>query len=57
MQCYTGAHLALVLILGVPGVVFFSIGVPVVSALFLTRHVKALRTKGFLLAFGFLYGE
>ncbi len=45
------------LILGVPGVVFFSIGVPVGSALFLTRHVKRLRVKGFLVAFGFLYGE
>ncbi len=56
-QCYEGPHLALVLILGVPGVLLFSIGVPVASAFFLRRHLKRLHTKAFLAEFSFLYGE
>ncbi len=38
------------LILGVPGVLLFSVGIPLGTALFLRRHYKRLRQRNFLVS-------
>jgi hypothetical protein len=57
MKCYEGTHLALALILGVPGILIICLGVPIGSALFLVRNRKHLHKKSFIAAYGFLYGD
>jgi hypothetical protein len=55
LQCYKGLHLRLALLLGLPGVVFFCIGVPLSAALFLRRNQNRLDKEEFQGVFGFLY--
>ncbi|GMH32199.1 hypothetical protein BSKO_00033 [Bryopsis sp. KO-2023] len=57
MKCYEGSHLFLVLAIGLPGIVLFSLGVPLWSALFLRRHKEKLHDEAFLGSYGFLYEE
>lgn len=39
------------------GIILFSIGVPICSAVFLMRNKESLETEGFLNSYGFLYEE
>ena len=55
MQCFTGLHLWLVLLFGLPGVVFFALGVPCGSALFLRIKRRLLEADWFSVKYGFLY--
>ena len=45
LQCYEGWHKYLVLFIGIPGVILFSIGVPVFSAWFIWHNKRRLREK------------
>lgn len=60
-MCYAGQHLVLTIVLGVLGVVFFSVGVPVASWLHLRRHLAdiddATDAHGFRARYGFLYTD
>eukprot|EP00798_Chlamydomonas_sp_ICE-L_P007587 gene7587-742_t len=57
LKCYEGAHLQLVVFLGIPGVVLFAIGVPIFSWWFLSRHKDKLREPAFVQEYGFIYGD
>jgi hypothetical protein len=46
-----------VLVLGLPGVTLFSIGVPIFSAWFIWRNQAKLREKGFVRMYSFIYGD
>jgi hypothetical protein len=56
-QCYQGPHLALVLALGVPGVLLFSVGLPVWSALYLRANLARLKEMKFASTYVLLYAE
>ncbi len=56
-QCYKGQHLALVLALGVPGVLLFSIGLPMGSALYLRAHLARLNDIKFASKYVLMYAE
>lgn len=43
-----GYHLYLVLFCGIPGIVLFSVGVPVFSAWFLTINRERMHERGFI---------
>ncbi len=45
MRCYTGTHKLLMLMLGVPGVLLFSVGVPAFSVWFLWYNRTRLRRR------------
>ncbi|GAX80519.1 hypothetical protein CEUSTIGMA_g7957.t1 [Chlamydomonas eustigma] len=55
--CYQGPHLYMALILGVPGVLFFSLGVPIVSAWFLRLNRYKHNRLDFASRYGFLYQD
>ncbi|GAX73318.1 hypothetical protein CEUSTIGMA_g772.t1 [Chlamydomonas eustigma] len=57
LQCFTGYHNLLALYIGIPGVIFFSLGVPAFSAYFLYKNQHRLREKGFIRSYGFIYGD
>ncbi len=57
IKCYAGYHHVLVLALGIPGLLLFSVGVPVFSAWFIWRHRSRLHQKGFIRAYSFIYGD
>lgn len=57
LSCSKGQHLLVLLLLAVPGLTFFSIGVPLGSWLFLRRHMSRLNDAGFSGAFGFVYED
>ncbi len=56
-QCYQGPHLALVLALGVPGVLLFSVGLPVWSAVYLRTHLTRLNDINFASKYVLMYAE
>ena len=55
VPCYKGKHLAFALILGVPGIILFCLGIPILSAFFLRMRKGLLNDPEFSLRFGFLY--
>jgi hypothetical protein len=57
LQCYESAHLRLVVLLGVPGIVLVCVGFPLWGAWFLWRHAGLRRTAGFASVYGILYTE
>lgn len=57
MECYRGWHLALALAVGIPGLLLWSVGVPLAVASYLTRHRARLAEPLFTVNFGFLYSE
>ncbi|GLC43228.1 hypothetical protein PLESTM_001445000 [Pleodorina starrii] len=57
LRCYTGPHRLLMLLLGVPGVLLFSVGVPGFSAWFLWYNRRRLRWRNFFRSYGFLYSD
>ena len=59
LKCFQGQHAVLMGVLGVPGLVLFSLGVPLVSAWWLRRnaHAGKLNSSRFSARFGFLYED
>jgi hypothetical protein len=53
--CYEGKHLLVALLVAVPGVVLFALGVPIGSAWFLRRKRDMLEDSQFSLKYGFVY--
>lgn len=53
--CYKGIHLYFALLLGLPGIVLFAVGIPLASALFLRFKRERLEEAHFSLRFGFMY--
>jgi hypothetical protein len=56
-ECYQGAHAVLVYAVGIPGVVLFAIGCPLVSAWWLASNAHRLWEPHFDASWGFLYRE
>lgn len=56
-KCFEGTHLTLVAILGVPGLTFFSFGIPAFLLVFLLYNREKKRTydQDFLNTYGFVY--
>ncbi|GIL90846.1 hypothetical protein Vretifemale_18555, partial [Volvox reticuliferus] len=54
-RCYRGIHLRLCLIVGVPGVLLFAAGIPLLSAWWLYRNRKRLHDGAFSALYGTLY--
>ncbi|GIL85472.1 hypothetical protein Vretifemale_13977 [Volvox reticuliferus] len=58
LKCYTKPHLYLVSILGGPGVVFFAIGAPIFSYIWLRTHYSLLYTSPeFSVSYSFMYED
>lgn len=59
LACTQGRHFLVMMILGIPGVLLFSIGVPLCYALFLTWNRQKIREhdSDFDGSFGFLYQD
>lgn len=60
LACAKGQHIFVLLLLAVPGLFFFSIGLPLGSWLFLrhnSRQASKLDDQEFSATFGFLYGD
>lgn len=56
-KCFEGTHLTLVAILGIPGLTFFSFGIPAFLLVFLlyNRERKRIYDQDFLNTYGFVY--
>lgn len=57
MRACRGQHLVMVLSMGVPGLLIFSLGVPAFSAWFLRRHRHELRHRPVYQCYGFMYTD
>ncbi|KAG2426969.1 hypothetical protein HXX76_012754 [Chlamydomonas incerta] len=56
-RCYRGVHLTLCAAVGVPGLVLFAAGIPLLSAWWLWRNRAKLWDDGFIALYGSLYQE
>eukprot|EP00198_Chlamydomonas_reinhardtii_P004333 XP_001693669.1 predicted protein [Chlamydomonas reinhardtii] len=56
-RCYEGVHLTLCAAVGVPGVLLFAAGIPLLSAWWLWRNRRRLWEDSFLSLYGSLYQE
>lgn len=54
-ECYEGIHKRLAFIFGVPGIVIFAVGIPLLSAWWLYRNRRRLQEVEFLKVYGTLY--
>ena len=54
-ECYSGRHRLWALLLGVPGIVCYAVGVPATAAILLRRKRAHLRTEHVKATWGFLY--
>ncbi len=54
-RCYRGVHLTLCAAVGVPGVVLFAAGIPLLSAWWLWRNRARLWDEAFIALYGSLY--
>ncbi|MEW5312130.1 MAG: hypothetical protein WDW38_003780 [Sanguina aurantia] len=57
MACYTGPHLLLMLVVGVPFTVLFVFGMPLLSASWLWAHKAQLADHSFMAMYGPIYRE
>ncbi|MEW5297924.1 MAG: hypothetical protein WDW36_001102 [Sanguina aurantia] len=57
MACYTGPHLLLMLVVGVPFTVLFVVGMPLLSASWLWSHKAQLANQSFMAMYGPIYRE
>ncbi|GAX76958.1 hypothetical protein CEUSTIGMA_g4405.t1 [Chlamydomonas eustigma] len=57
VQCFTGKHLILLYLIGVPGIIFFAVGLPVGSAIYLTLNKAQFESASFSAKYGFLFED
>ena len=55
VHCFSGLHLGFLLLLGIPGIIIFAIGVPLGAAIFLRVKRKHLESAHFSAKYGFIY--